>query len=577
MAFKEYDIPQEFIEQVKQSNNIVTVAGRYMMLKQKGRNHWACCPFHNEKTPSFSINEQDQIYKCFGCGVGGNVITLVRQLENLDFLGAIELLAKWAGLTMPKITHDPQYAETMRKKQHILEIIDAARDYYCSQLKGEPLEYLHKRGITDELIKMFNIGLSPNWDGVIDHLKGKDYTDQEIFDAGVVAKNDNGKFYDAMGQRITFAIFDIYHNCIGFTGRIMPNKDNGDVAKYRNTAQTMVFEKSNIVYGIDVLKNNKRSHIVEKLIVVEGNVDVITLVGAGFTNTVACMGTALTQFHARIFKRICSQVYICFDGDAAGKKATLRGLDILAAEDISVRVIELPDDSDPDDFLKRNGRDAFQKLIDTAKPLIDFKLDNLARGNLNDNLDKTKYLKNAVAILKEVGDPATVELYAPKAAATAGVSLESVLRSVGTLKQGLAKTQSPIINVVSDMPGAYIRALNFVVASKIYDKEYAKDDLEISIENKLYEEAIKHKISDIFDIFSEEELASLAAVIDFNFMNDEQSLAKQYRDSVNYLIKISLRNLRTQLQKQYNEVDDLAGKAKIAGEIDALNKRMKNV
>ena len=566
---------QEFIEKVKLANNIVSVAGRYMMLKQKGRQHWACCPFHHEKTPSFAINEQEQFYKCFGCGVGGNVITLVRQLENVDFVGAIELLAKWSGIKMPEVINDPQYAEKARKKQRILEIIETAREYYCSHLNGAALDYLYKRGITDELIKLFNIGLSPDWDSVISHLKKKGYSEQDIIDSGIAAKSEKGKVYDAMGGRITFAIFDIYGSCIGFTGRIQPSNDNGEVAKYRNTSQTMVFDKGNIVYGLDVLKKNKLSNFVEKLIVVEGNVDVISLVGAGFKNTVACMGTAMTQYHARIFKRFSNQIYICFDGDTAGQKAAIRSLDILSGEGLSVRVIELPKDTDPDGFIKANGKEAFQKLIDSAKPLIDFRLDYLAKhSNLKDNLGKTEYLKAAGEILKTLSGTPELELYVPKVANIAGVSQESILRALGV--KTAVKPVEPVPQIQPNTKNAYQTALDFVIASKLYKKSYASQPLDFEIANKLYADIVDKRISDLYDMLAKDDLEAIDHLINYNLSESEDTLAKLYRDSVQCLLKHDTEKKCDELARLADKNNDMQEKIKIAAQIQALKKRLKN-
>ena len=433
------NIPQDFIEQVKHANNIVTVAGRYLPLKQKGRQFWACCPFHHEKTPSFTIHEQDQYYHCFGCGVSGNVFSLVGHLENIDFVYAVELLAKWANLKLPESAYDPQEIQKQRYKQKLLDLVDHARQFYIANLGEVARKYLNNRGISDELIKTFNIGQSPDWDGVIRHLKQKGYTEAEITDAGVTAKSEKGRIYDAMAERITFAIFDLLGNCIGFTGRVLPEKDNGNVAKYRNTAQTIIFDKGKIVYGSDVLKKYLRTAPIENLIFVEGNVDVISLVASGFPNVVASMGTAVSAFHAKTAKRFSTEIYICFDGDTAGVKATMRAVDIFAEEKgLNIRVIELPKDTDPDSFVKQNGKDEFQKLIDTAKPMIDYKLDMLERqSNLSDSLGKTKYLDQAKQILKNIPYP---ELYFDKISKVSGIKIEGKQKT-----QPQKKTPTPKI------------------------------------------------------------------------------------------------------------------------------------
>jgi len=597
-------LPNDFIEQVKLANNIVAVASRYMSLQNKGRQHWACCPFHSEKTPSFSVTEDRQMYYCFGCKEKGNVITLVRKLENLDFPDAVKLLAKWAGLKIPETLRDPAEIEKTRHKQKILAIVEDARDFYCKVLTtpppagaplhtgGEPvsregknspplwrggtgkasdgvvqdrvahvaLEYLHSRGITDELIKLFNLGLSPDWDSLITHLRAKGYTEKDLLDAGVAAKSQKGKIYDALAGRITFAIFDVYGNCIGFQARILPANDTGEIAKYKNTAQTVAFDKGSIVYGLDVLKKNKKGASIDKLIVVEGNVDVISLVGAGFVNTVAFMGTAVTQFHARTIKRYCDQIYICFDGDDSGQKAALRSLDILVAEGLSVRVIQLPKDTDPDDFIRKNGKAAFQKLIDTAKPLVDFKLDYLAStSDLRDNLGKTKYLNAATEILKTLRGP-EVELYVPKVAETAGVSRESILRSAnhagGYREPAFDKNKklTPLPGGVAPRSGdgvvkdvAHQRTLDFVIASKLHHKRYAEAPLE-------------------FDL----DMEDAGHLLNYKFHGSEQDQEKYYQDCIKTLLRNENIKKRDELQKIYEETNEGLDK------IQELNRRIKN-
>jgi DNA primase len=263
-----------------------------------------------------------------------------------------------------------------------------------------------------------------------------------MVESGVAKKSQYGKTFDPMAERVTFSIFDLYNNCIGFTGRVLPSRDNGETAKYLNTAESTVFSKGHIVYGGDVLKKHMRKEHIDNLIVVEGNVDVITLVGSGFHNTVACMGTAMTPFHVKSFQRFVKEVYLCFDGDSAGRKATLRALDIFEqynaeqiksnGHTIDVRVVSLPADIDPDGFVRKHGKAEFQKLLDTARPGIDYKLDMLADTiNMNDNLGKTKYLKSAIEILKKIPSKMELELYIPKVAKTAGVSGQSIYREVG--------------------------------------------------------------------------------------------------------------------------------------------------
>lgn len=574
-------VDSNFIEKVKQANNIVTVANRYMVLRARGRTHWGCCPFHHEKTPSFAINEVQQYYHCFGCGVSGDVITLIQQLESQDFYGALEVLAKAAGLEMPEIAYDPEYAKQAKKKQRVLAALEAARDYYCKNLNAENLEYLRNREISDDLIKLFNIGASTSWDGVIKALKGKGFTEEEIIDAGIAVKNDKGNFYDAMANRITFAIFNIYGDCIGFTGRT--TLKDAEIAKYKNTSQTMVFDKSSIVYGVDVLKKNKLANFIDRLIVVEGNVDVVSLVGAGFVNTVACMGTALTSFHARVFKRFTERIYICFDGDAAGQKATLRGMDIVAAENLDVRVVALPDEMDPDDFIRKKGKEEFEKVLDTALPLIDYKLEHLAKTNpLKDNLDKTKYLKAAIEVLKPLAGTVELELYLPKVAEVAGVSFDAVKRSLGAPQSKALDVEAKNAVFPKGGTSAFGKALDFVVASVLHNKEYIDFEslTDLEIENFLYKTLIDKvkgrkdwRVSCIFDEFDEQETKQLDHLINYSFEDGDGK--EKWKDCISKLAQVNIQKTIEKLKEAVKQTVDMDEQARIIREIQELNKRKK--
>ena len=606
MSIDRRGIGSDFIEKIKQANNIVAVAGRYMPVKQKGKTHWACCPFHHEKTPSFAINEMQQYYHCFGCGVSGDVITLVQQLESLDFMGSVEFLAKAAGLELPAVIADENYVKNAKKKERVLAALAEVCKYYCNNMAKNPTyrDYLNKRGITDELIELFNIGVCVNWDGSIKHLKSKGFTDSELIDAGI-ANTNNGRLYDVMGMRITFAVFNIYGDCIGFSGRTLST--DKEIAKYKNTSQTIVFDKSNIVYGIDVLKKNKLTNFIDKLVVVEGNVDVISLVGAGFSNTVACMGTALTAYHAKIFKRFTDKVYICFDGDSAGQKATLRSLDILAAESLDVRVIVLPDNLDPDDYIKKHGKEGFEGLMESALPLVDYKLEHLKSSmSLRDNLDKTKFLKATVDVLKPLADSAELELYIPRVAELTGISYEAIAKqivnTVPIKKEGSLQNTDSGTKDIFDSGGktthltAYTRALNFIIASYLHNKEYINENdfkgSGIKIENKLYKRLIDKiteykkdsrtwNVARVFDEFDEVEIKQFDPLINFQFEMTKkgdltkEGLEKYYKDCVQYLHRADLQKQIDEMKEKYKKTDDIEEQTRIMVKIQELNKRTK--
>ena len=580
--------PREFVDEVKFANNIVDVASRYMQLRERGRQHWGLCPFHHEKTPSFAINEQQQFFKCFGCGESGTVITLVKQMESLNFPEAVEKLAEWANIPIPIKSVDPEYLVKKKHRERILACLEEARKYYVGRLNHcrgaapAPVDYLHARGITNELIEKFSIGLSDSWDGVITHLKKLGFTEREMLDSGVVAKSEKGRIYDAitpdgdisserrvrlydaMGERITFAIFNIYGSCIGFTGRTLSDKT--DIAKYRNTSQTIVFDKSNIVYGIDVLKSAKRTQSIDGIIVVEGNVDVITLVGAGFVNTLAIMGTALTPFHAKVFARFSPNVYVCFDGDDSGQKAALRGVDILAKEGLAVRVIQMPKNIDPDSFVTQNGALAFQQLVKDAKPYIDHKLDYLEKiSDFDDNIGRADYLKRAGTILAPLkGDP-TLELYLPKVSNVSGISTDGVLREVMGTEEGRGDNLSPAENSPDGLlPPAAVggRSYERIVISGLINGLFEIDpnvELQFStgLHRKLYDIILLYREQDKqwrqshleIEDFDEEDVEKIKNILS----TDDAEVKRNYYDALRKMQKDALDARIATLTAKFNE------------------------
>ena len=320
---------QDFIEKLKQNNDIVSTASKYINLTRKGKTWWACCPFHFEKTPSFAINEIEQYYHCFGCGASGDVISFVSKYESLDFYDACKKLAEYANMELPAYQNDENLIKIKKKRDRIFSLlVDAAKFYYNNLKKPEAtpaLEYLASRKLDMSIIKEYGIGYSTGWNEVVGYLRGLGYTDEELLDSGVCDKHD-GKLIDAYAKRIIFPIFNLMGNVVGFSGRVI---GKADFAKYKNTAQTLVFDKSSLIYGINQIKKAKKIGNLSEIVIVEGQMDVISLFKSGVSNAVACMGTALTANHAKNLKKFADKVILCFDGDSAGKKATLRSIEIL--------------------------------------------------------------------------------------------------------------------------------------------------------------------------------------------------------------------------------------------------------
>ena len=330
-------IPEQFIDELVARSEISDVVSSYVHLTKKGSNLWGLCPFHNEKTPSFSVSPDKQIYHCFGCGKGGGVISFIMEMENLSFPDAVRLLAQRAGMEVPETGTD----EAGRKKRARLLAAnkDAARfyhDYLKSPGGARVRDYIAQRQLTPRTATRFGLGAAPDqWDGLTRALTEKGYSKMELIDAGLAVAGKNGGIYDKFRARLMLPVIDVRGDVVGFTSRILPGEEG---AKYLNTPETMVFHKGRLIYALNFAKSTKRPN----LVLVEGNIDVITLHQAGFDNVVATMGTALTEEHARILARYTKELVLCYDNDAAGKQSTDRVLNILKNADLNVRVLQLP-------------------------------------------------------------------------------------------------------------------------------------------------------------------------------------------------------------------------------------------
>ncbi|MBD5632032.1 MAG: DNA primase, partial [Clostridia bacterium] len=435
---------QEFLITLKEKSNIVEVAGGYLSLERRGGSYWACCPFHHEKTPSFAINEADQYYHCFGCGESGDVIKFVRNMENIDFMDAVKILADRAKLTIPQTGFESQQTvELKRKRDAILKILNDSAHFYLKNLNSGKadahIEYILSRKIPSDIVRKFGLGASLNFYDLPAYLLSKGYNKQDIVDSGAVNEVD-GKLSDAQGGRLIYPIINAMDEVVGFGGRILVKKD---VAKYKNTKETIVFNKSKTLYNINLLKKLKREQTISEIIMVEGYMDTISLYQAGFRNVVASMGTSLTKEQARLIKRYTDNVLISYDGDGAGQKANMRGLEILKSEAINVKVVPLPEGLDPDDVIKQRGQEGYQKCLDAAMPLIDFKLNTLAKNfDLTKNEDKRRYAAEAVKIIKSADSAAEQEDLLKSLRDKTGFTYESLKRDLSSAPAQSAPVQT---------------------------------------------------------------------------------------------------------------------------------------
>jgi len=526
-------VDKEFLETLKEKVNIVEVAESYFSLDKRGDNYWACCPFHHEKTPSFAINESKQYFHCFGCGASGDVIRFVRDMESIDFMDAVKLLAERAKLPMPESSgaDAERTAEVKRKRDTVLKILNETAHFYLNNLSSgkaeEHVAYILKRQIPAPMVRAFGLGASLNFTDLPAYLLKKGYTQRDIIDSGVVNEN-GGRLTDAQGGRLIFPIINSYGDVIAFGGRILKKSDFG---KYVNTRDTLVFTKRKNLYNINLVKKLKREQTVKEVIMVEGYLDTVSLYGAGFKNVVASMGTSLTQDQARLIKRYADTVYISYDGDFAGQKANLRGMDILKDEGLNVKVVPLPDGLDPDDVIKQRGAEGYQKCLDSAMPLTEYKLSVLSRGvNFSDTEEKRKYVSSALEVIKGVETATEREDLLKELRQKTGVSFEALKRDLEAKPKKEVKDSRPV-RKKADTASAVKKASRFVIAGFLFGADYAAD-VDISTvdfaddvhtlvagyirSKKLMEEPVR--VSELFEFFDENtpEFEELNKILDYS-------------------------------------------------------------
>lgn len=384
----------ELIEEVRSANDIVDVISDYVRLQKKGSTHFGLCPFHNEKTPSFSVSQNKQIYHCFGCGAGGNVITFLMQYENYTFPEALQALAQRAGITLPKQEMSARARQEADRRTRILEVNKAAAKYFYAQLRMEQgqngMQYFERRGLDGDTLKKFGLGYSNKFsDDLYKYLHQQGYEDELLKDSGLVTIDEKRGGRDKFWNRVMFPIMDVNNRVIGFGGRVMGEGE----PKYLNSPETMIFDKSRNLYGLNIARKSRKQFI----LLCEGYMDVIALHQAGFDNAVASLGTAFTQGHANLLKRYTKEVYCTFDSDGAGIKAALRAIPILNEAGLTARIVRMKPYKDPDEFIKAEGADAYQRRIDEAQNSFLFEVEVLEQEHdLRDPESKTAFF-NAVA------------------------------------------------------------------------------------------------------------------------------------------------------------------------------------
>lgn len=425
--------PRQFLDELVSRCDIVDVVSSYVALQHKGSNYFGLCPFHNEKTGSFSVSPDKQIYYCFGCKRGGGVISFIMEIEGLSFPDAVRFLAKRVGMTVPEEEAD---REASRHRQRLLAVNkDAARWFYqnLSRPEGAAVAaYLERRKISRKTAMNFGLGASlDSWDSLLTAMLQKGYTKRELLDAGLVVQNQKGRLYDKFRNRLIFPVIDVRGDVVAFGGRVLDKSE----PKYLNTQETAVYSKRRNLYGINLAKRTKRPNF----ILCEGNIDVITLHQAGFDNAVASMGTALTTEQIRLLSRYTKELVLCYDNDGAGQAATEKAISLLENSEFNVRVLSLPRrlqdgeyvKQDVDDFIKFQGPAAFQAILDGSENQMDYRMDAVAaKYDLSDGEAKIAYSAEIAALIASLPNAVEREVYAGRAAERAGVSRDAMLLEV---------------------------------------------------------------------------------------------------------------------------------------------------
>ncbi len=416
--------PPAFIDELTARNPIEEVVGQYVTLKRSGANMFGLCPFHGEKTASFSVAPDKGIYYCFGCHKGGGVINFQMEVEGLSYPDAVRALAKRAGMTVPE---DEQYENRYHQQERLWALHKEAARYYHSQLYAPvgktALDYALGRGMSKGILTTFGVGYAPDsWDGLVKAMRAKGYTEQELIDGGLVSKSQkNGNIYDRFRDRLMFPIIDVRGNVIAFGGRRIKNDDS--VAKYLNSPETLIFNKRKNLFGLNLAKKTKEKF----LILMEGNVDVVSMHQFGFDNAVASLGTSLTEEQATLITRYAEQVVLLYDGDNAGQTATKRAIPILEKAGLQVKVLQLPDAKDPDEFLHKFGPDKLRLLLDQSANRVEFQLNAIFRKyDLKEDDQRVKYLQEAADLISSLGSAVQREVYSGRVAEMAKISLEAM-------------------------------------------------------------------------------------------------------------------------------------------------------
>ncbi len=496
----------QFIEKVLSRVDIVNVISRYIPLTKKGKNFWGCCPFHHEKTPSFSINEERQFYHCFGCKESGNAIKFVQKSESIDFMDALKIVAEMAKLEVPQFKRSDSGKASINKekKQTLFALLRDAGRHYHENLASDKAkiarEYIEHRGLDSKIVTRFGLGYSQNGEEMINYLTSKGYSLADIREAGI-AEIKGDRHYDVFYNRLIIPIINNFGEIVGFGGRLLDKQSHIPV-KYRNTSATPVFDKSKVIFGINLLKKKKQKENINYVIMTEGYMDVMSLHQAGFDTAVASMGTALTQQQARAIKNYSTNVYISYDGDSAGQKATVRGLDILAECGLNVKVVSLPEGLDPDDVIKKYGREGYLKLLKTADTLPAFKIKVLKNDyDLNTPDGKSKFTVEALKVVAKMENPVEKEEYLKVIHDITGYSMDALRQQIGLSERKIEEKRAEEVKALEEeaekKSESFDDAQLYIVASWVYGKPF------VSLTDDIYTYLTSKTLAEVYSFATE--------------------------------------------------------------------------
>ena len=583
----------ELVEEIRSGNDIVDVISGYVRLTKKGSTYFGLCPFHNEKTPSFSVSPNKQMYYCFGCGAGGNVITFLMEYENYTFPEALEVLANRIGIELPKQEMTAEQRRASDKRARLLEVNKEAAKYFYTLLRSErgtrAHEYFRNRGLSEETIKKFGLGYSDKYsDDLYRYLRSKGYEDELLKDSGLISIDEKRGGHDKFWNRAMFPIMDVRGKVIGFGGRVMGDGE----PKYLNSPETMIFDKSRNLYGLNLARTTKKNQI----LLCEGYMDVIALHQAGFDNAVAALGTAFTVGHANLLRRYTKEVYLTFDSDGAGIRAAKRAIPILKEAGITAKVINMQPYKDPDEFIKALGAEAYEERIKNAESSFMFEIRIMEEDyDLKDPEGKAAFYNEIAKQLLQFSEELEREVYIEAVAGKYGMGFENLRKLVNKLgtqpelarqvrqqqkgtmpkekrkkEDGMKQSQKLLLTWLIEEPGLYQRIQEYIHPEDFTEEIYRKA---AEILFRQYEEEGKPNPAQIVSLFGEEEQREIAAL--FNARIEE---VETKNDREKALKETILRIKQNSIDYRSKQMDptDMAGFQKLIEDKRQLEKLEKN-